>query len=295
MTSAVSVELLVSDRADVGEGPLWDSEAGLLYWVDISRGDLHSWNPRTGSQMVTETGQSLGSIALAEDGKLLLALRDGLHVLDKASGKIEIMLPIDYDMPQRSLNDSACDRLGRLWVGSVADDETPRSGCVYRVDAHLRVTQAIPATTLANGIGWSPDDRVMYFADSSTFTVFAFDYHLDTGDASNRRSFVVTDPAQGLPDGLTVDEEGYIWVAYWGGGCVRRYSPEGELDRVLELPASQVSSCTFGGKKLDELYITTATYGLSPDQLAAEPTAGSLFRASLNVRGLEPSRFRRVP
>lgn len=287
-----SVELLVDERADVGEGPLWDHRCGLLYWVDITPGRLHLFDPSTGSDGVLEMGQSLGSVALREQGGLVLALRDGLHTLEGAAGDPEPLLEIDADESGLSLNDSACDRAGRLWIGSVSDDEMPGSGCLYRVDPGLAVTRAVERTTLANGIGWSPDDQTMYFVDSMAHTVSAFDYDLSRGQLSGGRTFVTSDEEQGLPDGLAVDEEGFVWVAFWGGWCVRRYSPEGTLDRVVELPVAQVSSCAFGGENLDELYITTAAYQLGDKELLRQPAAGSLFRTLPGVRGLAQSLFR---
>lgn len=291
MTRTLEVDLLVRHQCDVGEGPLWDPRDGLLYWVDITPGRLYSWHPRRGVRTVLEAGQSLGSVTMRAGGGLILALRDGLHVLAQ-DGTTEVLVPIDADSPGLSLNDSGCDRVGRLWVGSVDDDESPDSGCLYRVTADLDVARAVESTTLANGIGWSPDDRTMYLADSTTFTVFAFEYEPRTGSACRRREFVRTPPADGLPDGLAVDEEGFVWVAYWGGWCVRRYSPDGKLDRVVEVPVAQVSSCTFGGEHLDELYITTAAHGLREEaDRSAQPAAGSLFRVRPGVRGLPPTPF----
>jgi sugar lactone lactonase YvrE len=289
---STSVEIVVDERADVGEGPLWDHRSGRLYWVDITPGRLHVLDPGTGSSRMHEMGQSLGSVALRESGGLIVALRDGLYTLDPAATHREPLLEIDAHAPMLSLNDSACDRAGRLWVGSVSDDEKPGSGCLYRVHPSLELSRAVEGTTLANGIGWSPDDRTMYFVDTMAHAVSAFDYDLTSGRLSGRRTFVRTEEEQGFPDGLTVDEEGFVWVAYWGGWCVRRYSPEGTLDRVVELPVAQVSSCSFGGENLDELYITTAAYQLSVEDLSSQPAAGSLFRARPGVRGLAASVFR---
>jgi sugar lactone lactonase YvrE len=290
MTKTLDVALVVDQQCDVGEGPLWDPRAGLLYWVDITPGRLYSWHPRMGVRTVIEAEQTLGSVALQAGGGLVLALRDGLHVLTP-EGAIDVLLRVDADSPSHSLNDSGCDRAGRLWVGRVADDESPESGCLYRISPDLGIARAVDRTTLANGVGWSPDDRTMYFADSTTLTVFAFDYDLQTGTATSRREFVRTEPADGLPDGLTVDEEGFVWVAYWGGWCVRRFSPDGRLDRVVEVPVAQVSSCTFGGERLDELYITTAAFQLTGAERSEQPAAGSLFRARPGVRGLPPNPF----
>jgi len=292
MTQAcTSVEVVVDERADVGEGPLWDHRAGLLYWVDITPGRLHVFDPGSGSSWTHEMGQSLGSVALRERGGLIVALRDGLHTLDPDEGRLEPLLEIDSRAPTLWLNDSACDRAGRLWVDSVSDDEKPGSSCLYRVHPSLKLSKEVEGATLANGLGWSPDDRTMYFVDSMADGISAFDYDLTSGRLSGRRNFVQSEAEQGLPDGLTVDEEGFVWVAYWGGWCVRRYSPEGTLDRVVELPVSQVSSCSFGGENLDELYITTAANQLSAEDLSVQPAAGSLFRARPGVRGLAASGF----
>jgi sugar lactone lactonase YvrE len=288
------VELVVDARADVGEGPVWDDRCGRLLWVDITPGLLHTLDPRSGSTTAHPAGQALGSVAMRARGGLVLALRDGLHALhaaDAIAGPIEPLLPIDADRPLLSLNDSACDSAGRLWVGSVSDGEEPGSGRLYRVDPDLRVTPVLDGTTLANGIGWSPDERTMYFVDSTALTVFAFDYDLSTGTPTGRRVLARTAEPLGLPDGLAVDEEGFVWVAYWGGWCVRRYAPDGSLNRVVELPVAQVSSCGFGGDDLGDLYVTTAAFELGPGELARQPAAGGLFRLRPGNKGLPAHRF----
>jgi sugar lactone lactonase YvrE len=286
-----SVELVVDARAEVGEGPVWDDRYGRLLWVDITPGLLHSLDPRTGSTTVRPAGQSLGSVLVRDRGGLVLALRDGLHAADATARRTEPLLPIDAAHPLLSLNDSACDSAGRLWVGSVSDGEEPSSGRLYRVGPDLCVTPVLDGTTLANGIGWSPDERTMYFVDSTTLTVSAFDYDVATGTPTDRRALAETAEALGLPDGLAVDEEGFVWVAHWGGWCVRRYAPDGSLDRVVELPVAQVSSCGFGGDDLGDLYVTTAAYQLGPGELARQPAAGGLFRLRPGVKGLPAHRF----
>lgn len=289
--STESVELVVPARADVGEGPLWDHRCGLLYWVDITPGHLHSLDPATGATTKTEYGQALGAVALRAAGGLVLALRRGLAFLGADGGQPRPSHDLNADHPQRLLNDCACDRAGRLWVDRVADDPEPGSSSVYRVSAEDGVTEVITGATLANGIDWSPDDRTMYFVDSMEHVVWAYDFDPIAGEPSGRRTFVRTDPELGLPDGLTVDEDGFVWVAYWGGWCVRRYTPDGRQDRVIELPVAQVSSVAFGGDRLEELYITTAAADLSLTDLADQPLAGSLFRHRPGVRGFPAAAF----
>jgi sugar lactone lactonase YvrE len=183
------------------------------------------------------------------------------------------------------MNDGNCDSAGRFWAGTMGLNEEPGAGALYRLDPDLNVTKVLDAVTISNGIDWSLDDSLMYYVDSDTFCVDVFDFDPDAGAISNRRAFVSVSAADGLPDGLTVDSEGYVWVAFWGGSCVRRYAPDGSLDLVVSLPTRHVTSCAFGGAGLDELYITSATEGLTEADLAQEPHAGALFRCKPGVVG----------
>jgi sugar lactone lactonase YvrE len=189
------------------------------------------------------------------------------------------------------MNDGKCDAAGRFWAGTMALDERGGAGALYRLDPDGHVETMIDGVTISNGLDWSDDGRLMYFIDTPTQSVDVFDFDLASGRIANRRSFARIDPVDGAPDGLTLDAEGFVWVALWGGSRVRRYAPDGALDSIVRVPATYVTSCAFGGADLGDLYITTARIKLSEADRASQPLAGGLFRARPGVRGRPPHRF----
>jgi sugar lactone lactonase YvrE len=279
-----TAELFVPDAGTLTEGPRWDERTGRLLWTDIYAGTLESCDGDGGDRRSVGTGLPLGSFAPRESGGYVLALETGLALCDEDPSR---WVPVG---PQRRRptvvrsNDGACDAAGRFFAGTMAHDEAPRAGALYRLDqARADGTAPDPVevlspTSVSNGIDWSPDSTLMYFADSGELRVEVFAYDLATGEMSDRRTFVEGPAAEGEPDGLCVDTEGYVWVAYWDGGVVRRFDPDGTLVGVVEVPVPRVTSCTFGGDGLDELLITTARYQLDAAALAAAPASGSIFR-----------------
>src|SRR5262249_397331 len=180
--------------------------------------------------------------------------------------------------PELRMNDGSCDAAGRFWAGTMALDERPDAGALYRLSCDGRVEMMLRPVTISNGIDWTDDDRSMYFIDTATGSVDVFNFELTSGTISNRRTFVRIGREQGAPDGLTIDADGFVWVSLWGGGAVHRYAPTGVLDRVVRLPVTHPTSCAFGGPELRDLYITTATVALTADQRVRQPQAGGLFR-----------------
>src|SRR6185437_838551 len=242
------------------------------------------YDPATGQDTVLDVGQPVGAASARASGGYVLALRDGFAALDDA-GRLDILAHVEVDLTTNRMNDGNCDRLGRFWAGTMALDEHAEAGALYCLDLDHSVRKVFGSTTISNGIDWSPDDKIMYYVDSTTQGLDTFPFDLETGSLGPRRRLAGIPAELGVPDGLTVDAEGYVWVAVWGGWCIRRYTPEGSLDRVITLPVSQVSSCAFGGPHLDDLYITSASIHLSAEQLAREPLAGGLFRFRPGVRG----------
>ena len=285
-TTTPSVDLLVDAHAVVGEGPFWHQEEAVLYWVDITGKLVHRYDPASGQDTTIDVGQAVGAARPRRSGGLVLALQDGFAALDTATGRVEWLAEVEKDDPTNRMNDGACDSAGRFWAGTMSFTERQGAGSLYRLDVDHRVTLMLGDLTISNGIGWSPDDRIMYYIDSTTGRLDAFDFDAARGTIGNRRMLAEMDLPGAVPDGLTVDAEGYIWVALWGGWCVRRYAPDGRLDRPIELPVSQVSACAFGGADLADLYITSASANLSDEQRAREPHAGALFRCRPGVRGL---------
>lgn len=279
-----NLELIADLRAELLEGPGWDARADVLVCVDILAGRIHRIEPGSGAAETVEVGQPVGAAVPRARGGFVLAVRDGVAVLD---GELTFIADIEGDVPTTLMNDAKCDPSGRLWAGTIHVDEIEGGGNLYRIDPDHRWERVIEATTVSNGLGWSPDGSIMYYVDSPTCRIDVFDYDVDTGTASGRRPFVDVDAADGVvPDGLTVDAEGGVWVAMWGGSAVRRYAPDGRLDAELGLPVSQVTSCCFGGAALDELYVTTAALDLTD-----EPLAGGLFRCRPGVKGLPTMEF----
>jgi sugar lactone lactonase YvrE len=288
----VPVELVADAHAVVGEGPFWHPDEQALYWVDILGNTVHRYDPAGGKDSTISVSQAVGAARPRERGGLVVAIEDGFAALDTATGRLEMLADVERDQPANRMNDGACDSAGRFWAGTMAFEADERAGSLYRLETDHRVVKVLDGLTISNGIGWSPDDRLMYYIDSHTHNLDVLDFEPASGAAGNRRQLAVIDADGALPDGLAVDAEGYIWVALWGGWAVRRYAPDGRLDRVISLPVSQVSACAFGGPGLQDLYITSATNKLSPERLSREPHAGGLFRCRPGVRGLPTYSYR---
>lgn len=264
-------------RATLGEGPCWDPASESLYWTDIPAHQVHCL-AGDGRHTAWQAGQPVGAIVPRAAGGLLLAARDGFLALDPGTGLLTMLAHVEQHLPENRMNDGACDRAGRFFAGTMAEDEAPGAGALYRLDPGHHVTRLLAGTSISNGIGWSPDERRMYYIDSPTHRVDAFDYEPVTGAISNRRVFVSVGHGGVMPDGLTVDSEGFVWVALWGGGALQRYSPDGSLRLTIDVPAVNVTSCAFGGRDLDILYITTAAGPGGP--------GGALFACEVGVTGL---------
>jgi sugar lactone lactonase YvrE len=221
---------------------------------------------------------------------LIVAGESAVSLLDEVSGEIEEIVPIERENPGTTLNDARCDALGRLWAGTVSPDWREHAeGGLYRVDVDRTATRVLSSVGASNGLGWSPGDETMYYVDSATRRVDAFEYDVDAGRISNRRTFASVE-LDGYPDGLCVDVEGGVWVAVAYGGAICRYEPSGRLDEVLRLPVRAVTSCTFGGKTLDTLYITTSA-DIDIELGNSNNTAGCLFVADVGVRGFQDTPF----
>jgi sugar lactone lactonase YvrE len=296
MVDKLTVELVADAGALVGEGPVWSVEEGVVYWVDIMGCTLHRYDPATGRDTAVDVGQPLGAVAPRASGGLVAAVRDGFALLDPATGRLELIAGVEQDDPTTRMNDGACDSRGRFWAGTMAFDalSRPGAGSLYRLDPDGNIESVLTGLTLSNGFDWSPDDRTFYFIDSATFGVDAFDFDSSSGTLDNHRTLVdesvrnagVAEPTSlVVPDGMTVDADGQLWVAFWNGSCVRRYDTDGELTAVVELPVRNVAGVGFGGPDLTDLYIATA------QSVHREPNAGGLFRCPAAGKGRPPYLF----
>ncbi|MER6469450.1 SMP-30/gluconolactonase/LRE family protein [Streptomyces collinus] len=276
-------EVAVRAHAALGEGPTWDAATGRLLWLDVLGMRIHTYDPATGRRTVRTTEQHIGAAKPRAGGGLVLNLRDGVGLLDP-DGAFRWLH--HEPVAGRRANDAAVAPDGSLWAGTMRYDEAAGGGTLSRVTGDGDVRTVLPEVTVSNGTGWSPDGGLMYYADTPTRRVDVFDVDGDT--VRDRRTLVEIEEGAGFPDGLTVDAEGCVWVALWDGGAVRRYTPSGELDRMVPLPTPRTTACVFGGPDLTDLYITTAHVGLS----APHPLSGSVLVVPDAGRGLPQPPFK---
>ncbi|GAA1264739.1 SMP-30/gluconolactonase/LRE family protein [Sphaerisporangium rubeum] len=273
------------------EGVVWDGDAGLVRFVDIPKGRVFHADPATAEAGHADLPAPITAVhPTTRPGTLLVADGDGMALASGGELTERLAAPL-AGRPEIRMNDGNVDPAGRYLAGSMAYDSTPGAACLYRLDPDRSLHTLLTGLTVSNGIDWSPDGALCYFIDTPTRRVDVFDYDVTTGALSGRRVFADTSDGPGMPDGMTVDADGGVWVAFWGGSRVVRYAPDGTADLVVRLPVTQVTSCAFGGPGLDQLYITTSTEGLSPGELSEQPAAGALFRAEPGHRGRPSNRF----
>ena len=277
--------------AILGEGPLWSPGRGLLFWLDINRRSLHSLDPSTGIAQVMKLDQPVTALAETMDGGMLAMAYKAVMRLEVQSGHMEPLTAVEPDLPDNRINDAACDRAGRLWLGTMQNKGEGACGSLYYLEPGGKPHRMDTGFKVSNGIGFSPDDRLLYFADTLAHSIYAYDFDIATGCIKNRRTFAYIPSGWGRPDGLTVDSEGYVWSALWDGAKVIRISPEGETRRVLDLKALRPTSCMFGGPDLDQLFITSAARDLSEDALISYPDSGALMMLKPGVAGLAEPKF----
>lgn len=288
MTQTPDLEVACNVRNTLGEGPMWDARDHCLYWTDIEEACYYRLDPKTGRHTRFDVGSKVGAIALREGGGLLLATQAGFafHSPEPGAGLDIIGNPEPSE--ETRFNDGAAGPDGRYWAGSYGADEN----ALYRLDPDGSIHRRGTGYGVPNGIDWSPDGKVMYFTDSDAKTVYAFDYDAATGETENRRPFMHKPDATGVPDGLIVDADGFVWNGWFGGWRLERHDPGGRLERTVEMPMESPTSLAFGGDALDTLYVTSASRDLSEEELAAQPLAGKLVRFLPGVRGREAYRFR---
>jgi len=277
----------VSARNLLGEGPVWDERDGRLWWVDIKGGRLSWLEPASGDSGSRAVGGQVSALAPRAGGPGLLAARkDGLGILDPASGVFEHRLDPEPERPGNRANDGNVDLAGRFWFGTMDDRESEVTGAIYRLDADWSHHRVLDGIGISNTLVCNPACSAIYIADSMARTIETLAIDPATGAPGARRPFADTCGETCGPDGSAVDEEGFLWNAQWGGARIVRYAPNGSIDRIVPMPVDQPTSCAFGGKDLGTLYITTARASLSVEALARQPLAGSLLAFNPGVRGL---------
>jgi sugar lactone lactonase YvrE len=284
---AVEAKIVVDTRLAIGEAPLWHAGEQRLYWLDIPTGSIYRYDPRDGRHEKIHSGEVIGGFTIQTDGSLLLFMARGTVRCWNRGRMTTVMEEIPEERETR-FNDVIADPEGRVFCGTMGTER--RKGCLYRLEKDRRVVRVLEGIGISNGLGFSPDRKRLYYTDSSKGEIYVFDYDSGSGAIANQRVLIRVPPSEGEPDGLTVDAEGYLWSARWNGGCLIRFSPEGQEVLRIKLPAKKVSSLTFGGPDYQDLYITTA----GGDKRSEEgPGAGALFYLNPGIRGMAefPSRI----
>ncbi|MCW3001502.1 MAG: SMP-30/Gluconolaconase/LRE domain protein [Conexibacter sp.] len=283
MTAVLDAALLADVAAELGEGPAWDAERGVLSWVDILAGRVHVMSAGGDELRRYDIGHAVGAALPARDGGFLLADARGFTRLSEDGATADV-LDLFTSEPAIRFNDAKCDPAGRAFAGSAAENSAP-VGQLYRLDGGPKATPVLSDLAMSNGLGWSPGSRILWFADSGKPVVTGYEYDLESGALGAVDAVIELQETKGVPDGLCVDDDGCVWVALWDAGAVHRYTPDGTLDTVVRLPVEQVTSCTFGGPAMSTLFITTSCWDMAPEALRSQPGAGGIFVVETGTTG----------
>jgi sugar lactone lactonase YvrE len=275
-------------QAILGEGPVWDTRSQALHFVDIKGADLLSFREK-GVRRIRPVAGGISAVFLTCTRRLLCATTRGLVLAEYGSGGKRLLTSIESGRSGNRTNDGKCDALGRVWIGTMDASEQAFTGALYRIGHDASVTLVLDDIGVSNGLDWSPDGKIFYYTDSKRRLIWRFPFDMESGNVGPREVFAEVPDGHGVPDGLTVDAEGFVWSAHWDGWRVTRYDPAGKVERVVWLPVPLVTSLCFGGSKLDTLYITSARIGLDYEQLVEAPLSGSLFSCQPGVIGLPPN------
>ncbi len=291
------------NKLTLGEGPFWDAENKALWLIDgLSENgkgdDLYRIDMTTREVRSWHIGKHLGCVIPTEDGRVLLNLQDGIYLFDPATEQLEELSDLEREIDNNRINDGKCDSTGRLWFGSMSmtanqpEREFEITGSFYKMEADGTTKKFFGGVGISNGLAWNADETRLYYVDTTPQAVFAFDFDVQRGEITNRTKIIDIDSSEGSPDGMCIDAEGMIWVAHFGGWKVSRWNPEtGERLGEIRLPCAQVTCPAFGGEHLDELYITTASIGLTDEERNAQPLAGCTFVVKPGVKGVLPNKF----
>src|SRR6201995_4461065 len=268
----MKIETVIQNVCLLGEGPVWDFRKGTICWVDILNGQIHEYNPSDHSHKVISVHQMIGAIAVCKNGHYIAALKNGFGFVDRNTRAVSMISNPEPDLPGNRFNDGKCGPDGRFWAGTMSHTDEPEKGSFYLLGKDLTVTKKIERVSISNGIAWSLDHRLFYYIDTPTFTIAVFDFDKVNAEISNKRIAIRIPEHEGSPDGMTIDNEGMLWIAHWDGWQITRCNPStGEKLLSIPLPVARVTSCWFGGENFQDLYITSARNGLTEDQLQAQP------------------------
>ena len=282
--------------AQLGEGAVWNYKTNELYWIDIEGKKLCIYNSEKKENKVIEMPCRIGTVVPSEEtGKVVVALEDGIYTVDIATNELSVISDIESDIPENRFNDGKCGPNGNLWVGSMHLEQSKPNANLYRINEFGKTKKMVENVTISNGIVWTKNQKTMYYIDTPTKQIRAFDFDVTTSAISNERVAVEVDEKDGYPDGMTIDENDMLWVGMWNGNAVAQFNPKtGELLKKIQVPAHNVTSCAFGGDNLDEMYITTASVDMTKEEKEKYPLAGSLFKVKMDIKGVKSSFFKKV-
>jgi sugar lactone lactonase YvrE len=283
-TSSLAVEPVLPARARLGECPVWDPERQRLFWVDVYNHRVHEFDPTTNSDRSFDTGDVVPALVLARGDRLLLALRDRLAFLHLDSGEVEVLRQLEFSLPDTRFNDGKCDPQGRFWIGTVSQE--PGQAALYRYDPDRSLHVMETGLTISNGLGWSPDGATFYLTDSHVRAIYAYRFDGGPGTISDRRVLINLSRGAPEPDGLTIDRRGHIWTALWNGWCIAHFDASGREIERIDLPVQRPTSVSFGGPRLADLYVTSASVALSQAEIQRGFQAGDLFRIPAAAEGI---------
>lgn len=274
----LQIDVVVDHTCILGEGPVWDAKRNVICWIDILNGIIHQYSPQQKTRTTIPVYQMIGSIAVCTNGNFIAALQNGFAFIDRESGEIKMIADPECHLPNNRFNEGKCDPAGRFWAGTMSLSEDGGAGSVYAIHNDLKHVKKISDVTISNGMAWSADHQIFYYIDTPALEIVAYDYEKETGHISNKRAIIKIADKDGYPDGMTIDSDGMLWIAHWDGWQVTRWNPQNSVKlNTIQLPVAKVTSCTFGGDKFEDLYITSAKVGLTENELEQQPLAGSLF------------------
>jgi L-arabinonolactonase len=286
-----AVECVQQANAILGEGPIWSVAEQVLYWVDIQRPAVFRFDPSRGQTGHWPMKSHVGFVAPARSGGLVYAGADGFGLLDLNTGETRSIGHPEAGTPGNRFNDGKVDRGGRVWAGTMDYGLARPTANLYRLTPDGTIRHMVGGIICSNGLGWSPDNRTLYYTDSLVRTIWTYEFDAATGTLGERKIFATFSNDDGAPDGLTVDSQGFVWSAIWDGWRIVRFAPDGSIDREVRMPVQRPSSCAFGGPDLKTLYITTACVELGWNSLKNAPLAGALFALRTDVPGVPETPF----
>ena len=292
-------DLFIDCRDHLGEGVLWSKKNQTLYWLDIPMpSKLHRLHLLSNQHDTYNMSEMITAMSVRPSGDLLVASHHGINNFNFQNQELKKILDLEPDLPNNRCNDGASDAKGRFWIGTMQNNISPEatdiaitenSGNLYCVNPDLTFNKFESNIGVSNTFAWSPDNTKFYFTDTLTGIIFSYDFDLEKGEISNKKEFAKHE--RGYPDGSTVDSEGGLWSCRWEGSCVIRFDPSGKVDEIVEVPVERITSCTFGGENLDTLFITTARWGMTKEQIDNSPSSGGLFSVKPGFTGIADNQF----